>query len=142
MKTNIKDIIERLRVISDLAREEDESIARLYGKTDLGITLNSESIQMVCEPAPCEKALYGFLNELPDGILFALLVLMYAGRDNVEDVYDYIQDISSTFSSKERAILAISEKSPRMDYIIKGIEYLGENNLTDFVAKVESRIKS
>lgn len=135
MRTGLNEIIKRLRVVSNLAVEESESIERLYG-IDQGMSMTSpEATAILFEPKPCRGALHGFLKGLPPNVRSAILVLMYGGRDGDEDMVRAIDRLKGIWQSKDRTIDAIMEKFPRMEYIDKGLERLGYDKLDWFLAK-------
>lgn len=141
MKSSFKDIIQRFRAISSIANSESEAIADLYSENGLGISLGNASSGILLEPHPATGALLGFLNHLPEHLVFSLLALMYSGRDNEENVIGYWSDLKDSFSTKDKAIEKIEEKVPRMEYIDKGISFITESKLDEFSELVNQSLK-
>ena len=66
MRTPFTTIIERLRVVGDLANVEADPIGRLYSMAETVTACGSlESIRQADEPRPAHHALTAFLEALP-----------------------------------------------------------------------------
>lgn len=135
MKTNLKTIIDRMRVISNLETKESKSNKELCVNADLPVITGADLGEFLFEPTPCSSALYGFLDNLPSNILSAILVLMYGGREGCRDMFKAINEFEYIWRSKSKALHMIYEKRPRMEYIDQGIKNLGVNNLDMFLEK-------
>lgn len=139
MKQTLNDFVTRLALVSKLSTDEQDLIEKLYllGET---VSIGVAAEVFVEEPRPADHALRAFLEALPEDILYSILVLMYAGRDEEEEVLDHVGYICEAIPTKERAVLAIHEKVHRVEYIEKGIEYLGRDNLNVLLEKVREKI--
>ncbi len=128
MKQTLENFISRFSKISQIVNEESDLTTDLYDMTGLvsGRVLFEAALS---EPTPAARALRTFLKGLPEDILYSILVLMYSGRDDEEDVLNNVSYLSTFLFHKERAVNALCEKRPRMEYIEKGIQYLGADNL-------------
>lgn len=141
MKQTLDNFIVRLRSISQLVNDEDDQITKLYSLGEI-IPIAMAAEVFLEEPRPASNALRAFLEALPKDILCAILVLMYAGRDGDTEVLDYVDFLCKGVSLKEKAVIAIGEKVDRMEYIEKGMQYLGRNNLEVFLEKIRGRVIS
>jgi len=142
MKSSLKDIIKRFKVFSDLNNEESNEITQRVDKNGMGLTHGVESLKVTMSPHPRNEEMIGFLEELPDHIVFSLLVLMYSGRESVNDVKDHWLQLRETFTSKDLAIEFIQQKPLRFEHIEKGIQYLGEKQIEDFAEYIQSTLKA
>jgi hypothetical protein len=137
MKTPFSTIVRRLEIVSRLENEESGDLSDMF--TDgLGLRYGSpEAAAMRREPHPCAAAQLSFLKSLPTEALRALVVLMYTGRDREGDPLDNLNVVTE----RGRMIDAIDEKSPRMQYINRGIELLNGMSLDMYYAEVVRRTR-
>jgi len=93
--------------------------------------MGKESIDMILEePYPAKAALAGFLERLPDYVVFSIMALMYSGRDNVKDVNDYwSNELREKFPNVEVAINSIREKNSELNISTKVLKISGKINL-------------
>ena len=77
----------------------------------------------LAEKAPLGRALRKFLKTLPDDQLFALLALIYAGRDKKPNPVAYWHStIRSTVQSRSAAIEVVLDKEQAAEYVRRAIE--------------------
>lgn len=122
MKTTFTEVLGRFEALSQLANSESESIHNAIVGPGALNAFSSEARQLIEEPAPCQAALAAFLDALPDHFVFALTALLYSGRDQEADPVDYWTDLRKSITDKRRAIEALTEKHPRMEYIRTALE--------------------
>ena len=142
MKSSLKDIIKRFEIFSDLDNEESNEIVGRFDKDGLGIAYGDESRKLIMTPYPRKAEMIAFLEELPDHIVFSLLVLMYSGREGVKDVKDHWLQLRETFTSKDLAVEFIQQKPRRCEHIEKGIQYLGEKQIEEFAEYIHSTLRA
>jgi hypothetical protein len=88
----------------------------------------------LADQAPLGRALRGYVKAIPDNQLYALLAMMYAGRDGKPDPVAYWDSsIKATVQSRSAAIEMILEKDPGADYIRRAIECLPQGMELDSV---------
>jgi hypothetical protein len=79
----------------------------------------------LAEKAPLASALRKFVKALPDEQLYALLALIYAGRDRVADPVSYWRSsIRATVKSRSAALEVVLEKEPAATYLRNAVESL------------------
>lgn len=123
MKTTFTEVLNQFEILSRLANAESDHIHEaVIGKNKPLDVFSPKAIELIEEPAPCEAALAAFLDALPDGYVFALTALLYSGRDGEADPVDYWTDLKKSVGGKDRAIEALMEKHPRMEYIKSALE--------------------
>jgi len=139
MKQELRDVVARFLMLSQVESDEDDMLLQLYAPNGMPTTAELANIS-ANEPIRAGRALLAFLEALPESVLYSILVLMYAGRDEV-DVLGYVDYLCSAFSTAEEAIIAICEKAPRNDYVRRGIESLGNDRLETLHAAVTERLR-
>jgi hypothetical protein len=124
MHTPLSQILQRLRVLSDLEVQESEYTKNLtVGPGQDLMPVSPDAMEMLFEPTPCCAALEAFLNALPPAYLGALTCLMYAGRDGSDPVDNWKGDINTW--PAEQMVESICEKYVRMEYIDRAVVALG-----------------
>jgi len=125
MHTPFSIILKRFEVLSDLVNQEGQYSQNLivgpgrhfeYGAPDTRV--------LMAEPSPCEAAFEAFLNELPEAMVYALLGLMYSGRDKQPGAPEYWRELRANFDTRDQAVEKLLEKTSRMEYIKEGIALL------------------
>lgn len=136
MHTSFTTILSRFKQLSALVSAEENEISR--ETTDrTGITLGTpKADEYLQEPRACEEALRAFLGALPVSYVFSLTALMYAGRDGREDPVDYWSHLKDSFKSRDEAVMAIMEKSPRVEYMERGLTKLAKTNIDDIPGRI------
>jgi len=123
MKITFSEVLDQFDVLSQLANTESDRIHEaVLGEDQPLDAFSPKAIELISEPSPCEAAMGAYLAALPDGYLFALTALLYSGRDKEADPVDYWKDLKKSIGGRDRAIEALMEKHPRMEYIKSALE--------------------
>lgn len=118
-----------LQQFSALRRQANDEWAAMQALTAGGSTLVSVdqllSAGDLAERAPLNMALRRFVKNLPDNDLFALLAMIYSGRDGSDDPPAYWNNyLHATIRSRSAAVEVVLEKEPAADYIERSIDLL------------------
>ena len=77
-------------------------------------------------PTNAELELREFLRRQTAGVVYALIAIMYVGRDGLAhgDFLAHYEQMSDTFPTPEIAIDQMLRKTPLADYLQRGIDRL------------------
>lgn len=117
--------------VSEEVEKEKDIISNKYDKKGIGFTYGSDELdQFTKETAPLDNRLRNYLELLNREQLIILSALMYGGRDSKKQNLIPFDHLKQTVSDdNEVMIQTILSKSPRADYIRKGLKlYSGEIN--------------
>lgn len=127
MKKFVDDFV---KVSEEVERDRDD-IRKKYDKNGLGFTYGSDELEQFTEETePLNNKLRNYLELLTKDQLIILSALMYGGRDSNKQKLIPFDKLKETVSDeKEIMIKTILSKSPRADYIKKGLKlYSSEIN--------------
>jgi Protein of unknown function (DUF3775) len=118
MEQPFPDVIEVLSALSAAANDHDAAMMALVNGQNLLMDLPTlgKVDKLGQGPGP-QLDLKRFLKALKEEELFALVALMYCGRDRIADPVEYWKQLRATVDGKEDAVRTILEKTPRMEYI-------------------------
>jgi hypothetical protein len=118
MEQPFPDVIEALSALSATANDHDAAMTALVNGQNLLMDLSTlGKVDKLGQGSGPQLDLKRFLKALKEEELFALVALMYCGRDRTADPVEYWKQLSATVESKEDAVRTILEKTPRMEYI-------------------------
>jgi hypothetical protein len=82
-------------------------------------------------PPPQASQLQELLDELPEDIIYKLLLIMYLGRGDfaTEDLSGSFEDLKKTFAKPEWAASQMMDKTPLADYLTDGLAELREHKI-------------
>jgi hypothetical protein len=118
MHTPFSVVVSRFLKVSELSIEESRYSHNLIvgpGKTIL--TPDDDMLLSMREPTPCKAAMVAFLGASPVFHLYALVALMYSGRDEVDNPLEYWMELKHSVDSPEAATAALVSKVVRNRFI-------------------------
>ena len=122
MEQSFPEVIEALSALSAAANDHGTAMTALVNGQNLLLDLPTlEKVDRLSRGPGPQADLKRFLNALPEDQLFALVALLYSGRDRVADPVQYWKELRKTVAGKENAVRTILEKEPRMEYIRTGV---------------------
>ena len=122
MNASLTEVIEKLAMLSATANDQGAAMKALVSGNQLLLDIASLSkASELAETTEAHIELKRFLKSLNEDYVYALLTLMYSGRDKAADPVEHWKTLRITVASKEDAIRTILEKEPRMEYIREGI---------------------
>jgi hypothetical protein len=118
MNATLTEIIERLDLLSSTANGESQAMKAVAAGDKL--LLDLESLKRATQftvGSPGHQELKEFLKSLAEGQLYALVSLMYSGRDSHPDPVAYWEALKLSCRTRDDAIRTLIEKEPRMNYL-------------------------
>lgn len=107
--------------LAEARNTEDQSIDNQLGG-EIGYELGSEeALKARMMPRPAETKLIGYLESLPEDVLFKLRTLMYVGRGDADDILGLHADLIEDTSDRDHAVSSMFEKSPLPRYLERGL---------------------
>lgn len=82
-------------------------------------------------PPPEEQELNDFLANLPDDVVYKLLLIMYLGRGDfgTDDLAGSYETLKRTFGNPDHAASQMMEKAPLAYYLSDGLAELNKNGI-------------
>ena len=82
-------------------------------------------------PPPQEVQLQKLLTELPEDMIYKLILIMYLGRGDfsTRDLAGHFEQMKETFAKPEWAVSQMMEKAPLADYLAQGLDELSKNRV-------------
>ena len=101
---------------------------------DVSMWRITKFIEILTEPRPAHRALHAYLDALPTGVVCAVMTLMCAGRDGIDNVLDHYQNLPHPIRRHADAVHHIAAEPDRMKHIDSSIEKLEVQNIDEFFA--------
>ena len=122
MNPSLTEIIDQLAVLSATANDQTAAMKALLAGNRLLLDIASLSkVSELAESTEAQIELKRYLKGLNEEYIYALLALMYSGRDKVSDPVEYWKKLRLTVANKNDAIRTLLEKKRRMEYIREAV---------------------